>query len=366
MNFSVVFYIFVVFTTIQIIYYLIFTSIFFLKKRTKKQTAFPVSVIIFAKNNAENLSNFLPSILSQNHPTFEVVLIDNNSSDNTEEIINLFALTNSNIKLVSVENNEAFWGSKKYALTLGIKAAKYEHLVFIEPNCKPISENWLSKMSQEFSEEKSIVLGYSTIINEKNTSNFLIRFYHFIAALQYLNFANLGIPFMADGKNLAYTKSEFYRAKGFINHMKQELGEDNLFIQDAANKTNTAFCIQKNSFTKSVISQTFFHWFLNQREKVFLEKRYQPKHRFLIGLFSISKFFFYTLGILLLFFYPTLTIVIFFGIYFLVQYIVIGIASKRMEEKNLIFFLPLLDISFLLIQISIFIANLKSKPTHWK
>ena len=105
---------------------------------------------------------------------------------------------------------------------------------------------------------------------------------------------------------------------------------------------------------------------MNQREKVFLEKRYQPKHRFLIGLFSISKFFFYALGILLLFFYPTLTIVIFFGIYFLVQYIVIGIASKRMEEKNLIFFLPLLDISFLLIQISIFIANLKSKPTHWK
>lgn len=363
---SVVFYIFVAFTTIQIIYYLIFTSVFFSKKRIKKQASFPVSVIIFAKNNAVNLSNFLPSILSQNYQTFEVVLIDNNSSDNTEEFINSFALNHANIKLVSVENNEAFWGSKKYALTLGIKAAKYEHLVFIEANCKPISENWISEMSQEFSEEKSIVLGYSTFKNEKNISNFLIRFYHFIGSLQYLNFARLGIPFMADGKNLAYTKSEFYRAKGYINHMKQELGEDDLFIQDAGNEINTAYCIQKNSFTESVVLQSFSHWFLNQRKKVFLKKRYQPKHRFLIGLFSISKFFFYTLGILLLFFYPVQTILLFFAIYFLVQFIVIGIASKRMEEKNLIFFLPFLDISFLLIQISIFIANLTSKPTHWK
>ncbi|PQJ74024.1 glycosyltransferase [Polaribacter gangjinensis] len=363
---TVVFYVFIAFTAIQIAYYLVFTSVFFSKKGTKKQATFPVSVIIFAKNNAENLTNFLPSILSQNYPTFEVVLIDNNSSDNTEEVINSFALTNSNIKLVSVENNEAFWGSKKYALTLGIKAAKYEYLLFIEPNCKPISEFWISEMSQEFSIEKSIVLGYSTIKNEKNISNFLIRFYHFISALQYLNFAKLGIPFMADGKNLAYTKSEFYRAKGYINHMKQELGEDDLFIQDAANETNTAFCIQKNSFTESVFLQTFSNWFLNQRKKVFLKKRYQPKHRFLIGLFSVSKFLFYVLGIILCFFYPYEIMLSFFGTYFLIQFIVIGIASKRMEEKNLIFFLPFLDISFLLIQISIFIANLTSKPTHWK
>ncbi|MDP5093989.1 MAG: glycosyltransferase [Polaribacter sp.] len=363
---TVVFYIFVAFTAIQIVYYFIFTSVFFSKKGTKKQATFPVSVIIFVKNNAENLTNFLPSILSQQYPTFELVLIDNNSSDNTEDVINSFASNHANIKLVSVENNEAFWGSKKYALTLGIKAAKYEHLLFIEPNCKPISEFWISEMSQEFSGEKSIILGYSTFKNEKKIPNFLIRFYHFIVALQYLNFAKLGIPFMADGKNLAYKKADFYRAKGYINHMKQELGEDDLFIQDAANESNTTFCIQKNSFTESIISYSFSNWFFNQRKKVFLKKRYQPKHRFLIGLFSFSKFFFYTLGILLLFFYPFQTILILFGIYFLVQFIVIGIASKRLEEKNLIFFLPFLDISFLLIQISIFIANLTSKPTHWK
>ncbi|WP_445748984.1 glycosyltransferase [Polaribacter sp.] len=363
---TVVFYIFVAFTAIQIVYYLIFTSVFFTKKSTKKQAKFPVSVIIFAKNNAENLTNFLPSILSQNYPTFEVVLIDNNSSDNTEEVINSFSEINSNIKIVNVENNEAFWGSKKYALTLGIKAAKYEHLLFIEANCKPISENWLLEMSKEFTDKKSIVLGYSTLNNEKNIPNFLIRFYHLITALKYLNFAKLGMPFMADGKNLAYTKSEFYRAKGYINHMKLELGEDDLFIQDTANEINTTFCIHNNSFTEAILKDSFLDWFQLQRKKMFVKKRYQPKHRFLIGLFSISKIFFYALGIILLFFYPLQSILLLIGIYFLIQFIVIGIASKRLEEKNLIFFLPFLDFSFLLIQITIFIANLTSKPTHWK
>jgi glycosyltransferase involved in cell wall biosynthesis len=363
---AVVFYIFIAFTGIQIAYYFIFSSILFSKKRTETQPTFPISVIIFAKNNAENITNFLPFILSQKYPTFEVVLIDNNSSDNSEEIINLFAKNNSNIKIVSVENNEAFWGSKKYALTLGIKAAKYEHLLFIEPNCKPVSDFWIAEMSKEFSENKNIVLGYSTFKNEKTISNFLIRFYHFIVALQYLNFSKLGMPMMADGKNLGYKKSEFYRAKGYINHMKQELGEDDLFIQDAANEINTAFCIQRDSFTESISLNSFFDWFLIQKEKVFLKKRYQSKHRFLLGLFSVSKLFFYVLGITLLFLYSIKTILIIFGIYFLIQFIIIGIATKRLEEKKLIFFLPFLDISFLLIQISIFIANLTSKPTHWK
>lgn len=363
---TVIFYIFIVFTSIQIGYYLLFSKLFFSEKRTEKSVNLPISVIIFAKNNAENLTNFLPSILSQKYPTFEVVLIDNNSSDNTEDVLNSFAKNHKNIKIVPVENNEAFWGSKKYALTLGIKAAKYEHFIFTEPNCIPLSDDWILEMSQQFSENKTIVLGYSTFKIEKSVTNYLVRFYHFIIALQYLNFAKLGMPFMADSKNLAYTKSEFYRAKGYINHMKQEFGEDDLFIQDAANEINTTISIHKNSFTESSFINSFSTWFSMQRKKVFLKKRYQTKHRFVIGLFSFSKFICYFLGIILCFFYPYQIMLSIFGGYFLIQFIVIGIALKKLEEKKLGYFLPFLDISFLLIQISIFIANLTSKPSHWK
>lgn len=362
----VVFYIFVLFAGIQIAYYFIFSSVFFAKKSSKSHSKNPISVIIFAKNSAENLRNFLPNILTQNYPNYEVVLIDNNSTDKTERVIKSFAKNHSNIRVVNVENNEAFWGSKKYALTLGIKAAKFDHLLFTEANCRPVSENWISEMSKNFSEEKSIILGYSTFAYEKSFANFLIRFYQFITSLQYLNFAKLGIPMMADGKNLAYKKTEFYNAKGYINHMKHEFGEDDLFIQDASNQINTTFTIDKSSFTECTNSSSFKNWFSIVKKKVLLKKRYQFKHRFLLGLFSVSKLFFYVLGILLVFFYPYQIIITIIAAYFLVQFIVIGIAAKKMEEKNLIYFLPILDISFLLIQISIFIANLTSKPTRWK
>lgn len=362
----VIFYVFIVFTGIQITYYLLFSNILFPKKGVGNFSKFPVSIIIFAKNSAENLRNFLPSILSQNYPNYEVVLIDNNSTDKTHKVISSFAKNHPNIKVVNVENNEAFWGSKKYAMTLGIKAAKYEHLLFTEPNSRPISEHWILEMTKQFSDEKTIVLGYSSYEKQKTFLNFLIRFYNFLTAIQFLNFTKLGMPFMADGRNLAYKKEDFYRAKGFINHMKQELGEDDLFIQDAANKTNTTYCISKNSFVESTNYSLFSDWFFLQRKKVFLRKKYQPKHRFVLSLFTISKLFFYIFGIVLFFFYPYEIILSLVLGYFLTQYIIVGISAKRLDEKNLIYFLPFLDIAFLLIQMSIFIANLTSKPAHWK
>lgn len=363
---SVVFYIFIVCTAIQIGYYLIFSKILFLKKNELKNQNIPISVIIFVKNSAKNLPDFLPSIIDQNYSNFEIILIDNESSDETPEIIHSFIEKHSNIRLVSVENNETFWGNKKYALTLGIKAAKHEYLLFIEPTCKPVSEHWIMEMSQQFSEKKSIVLGYVSYEYQKTIVNFIIRFYHLIKAAQYLNFAKLGIPMMADGKNLAYQKKEFYKAKGFIYHIKQELGEDDLFIRDAANNINTAICIDKNSVTENLMPFSFFDWFHFQRKKMFLLKKFKTSHRFLIGLFSVSKFICYLFGIILLLFYSSEIVLPLFVSYFLVQFIVIGLISKKLTEKNLIFFLPFLDISFLLIQISIFIANFVVKPAHWK
>ena len=363
---TVVFYIFILFAGIQVSYYLLFSNILFSKKKNIRLPDFPISVIIFAKNNAENLSNFLPSILTQKYKNFEVVLIDNNSTDRTQKVINSFAKIHSNIHIVNVENNEAFWGSKKYAMTLGIKVAKHEHLLFTEANSRPISEHWISEMSMEFSNEKTIVLGYSSFEKQKNIANFLIRFYHFLTAIQFLNFTKLGMPFMADGKNLAYKKEDFYRAKGFINHMKQDLGEDDLFIQDASNEINTTYCISKNSFVETANFSTLSDWFFLQRKKFFLRKKYKLKHRFLLSLFTFSKLFFYVFGIVLFFFYPYKIILSFMLGYFLVQYIIVGISAKRLDEKNLIYFLPFLDISFLLIKMSIFMANLTSKPPHWK
>lgn len=363
---EILFYTFVVFSGIQIVYYSFFSSLLFLKKKKLIQRNIPISVIIFAKNNAKNLIKFLPSILSQNYPNFEVVLIDNNSTDRTKKVINSFAKKHSNIRIVNVENNEAFWGSKKYALTLGIKAAKHEHFLFTGANCEPVSENWIFEMSQQFSKEKTIILGYSNYKTKSTLTNFILRFYTFLTTVQYFNFTKLGMPLMADGRNLAYTKDDFYRARGFIYHMKTALGEDDLFIQDASNKHNTFPCVEKNSFIRIKNPNSFSNWFSQEKEKMLVRKKYQLKHRFFLKLFVISKTFFYIIGTILLFTISNQFTIPIILSYFLIQYIVIGISASKLDEKNLIYFLPFLDFSFLLIQISIFFANLTSKSSSWK
>lgn len=364
---SVVFYAFVSFAAIQIIYYLAFTSFLFSnKKETKNLKEIPVSIIICAKNEAKNLQKFLPTILDQNYSNFEVVLINNASSDETYDIMEAFKKEHSNIKIIDVENNEAFWGNKKYALTLGIKASKNEHLLFTEANCKPVSKDWISEMMHKFSQEKTIVIGYGKYRKKKGFVNLLIRFDTFLTAIQYLNYVKLGAPYMAVSRNFAYKKSEFFNVNGFINHIKIKSGEADLFIQDAANRKNTKICVSENSFTESDLPISFKSWFHKKRKKFSTEKLYKIQHRFFLRLFFISKVLLLILATILFFFYPWEIILSILLGYYIVQYIVIGFASKKLKESQIIYFLPFLEIGLLIIQFSIFITNLISKPNHWK
>ena len=365
---SVLFYVFVVATAIQVLYYLSFTAfVFFKSDKKKKPNTTPISVIICAKNEAKNLTEFLPSIINQSYDDFEIVLINDASSDETLKVMNGFQKKNENIKIVDVENNEAFWGNKKYALTLGIKAATNDHLLFIDADCKPISNNWVSEMSRNFSEEKSIVLGYGKYeVKKYSFVNLLIRFETLLTAIQYFSYAKLGSPYMAVGRNLAYKKEVFFNVKGFINHMNVRSGDDDLFIQDAANKMNTTICTSKDSFTISKAPETLNTWFRQKRRHISTANYYKKRHLFFLGLFYFSKVVFFLLAIALFFFYPWKIILPIILGYYAIQYIVLGLSAKKLQESQIIYFLPFLEIFLMLFQFAIFIANLVSKPTHWK
>ncbi|WP_211296712.1 glycosyltransferase [Polaribacter butkevichii] len=364
---SVLFYLFVVFTGIQLVYYFIFSSFLFdTKKDKKKDVDIPISVIVCAKNEAENLKKFLPSILNQAYTNFEVILIDDASSDETAEVMASFKEKHDNIKIISVENIEAFWGNKKYALTLGIKGAKNDHLLFTDADCKPVSKYWISEMVRNFTKEKTIILGYGKYKKEKSLVNLFVRFETLLTAIQYFSYAKLGAPYMGVGRNLAYHRSEFFNVKGFINHIHIKSGDDDLFIQDAATKENTTFSISKKSFTESLAPKSFAEWFQQKRRHISTSKHYKTKHKFFLGFFFVTKVFFYLLAIILFFLYSWKIILPIFLTYYLVQFIVIGFSSKKLNEPTITYFLPFLEIGLLIFQFSIFITNLSSKPNHWK
>lgn len=366
---SILFFAFIAVVSIQTLYYLSFLFSFALKRadfRLKKSIS--VSVIICAKNESENLKINLPLILNQDYPNFEVVLVNDSSYDDTLDVMKTFAAQHKNVKLVDVKTIETFWGNKKYALTLGIKASSNDFLVFTDADCKPYSNKWLTHICSNFSNKKSIVLGYGAY--EKKSLSFLnklIRFETLMTAIQYFSFANLGIPYMGVGRNMAYRKELFFNNAGFQNHMHLKSGDDDLFINKVANNSNTAACYTKDSFTISKPKESFKDWFLQKRRHISTAKYYQWKHKFLLGLFYFSQLmFWFLLSILLLIGYPWLSVIILISIRFIIQLLCLGFFAKQLDERDLILLGPILELFLIPIQLSIFIANLLSKPKHWK
>lgn len=368
--FEVLFYIFIIVVCIQILFYGILFGKFSFSK-LKKQTShfnYPISVIVCAKNEAKNLKKHLPLILEQDFPKFEVILINDSSTDKTLEVMETFKAKHSNIKIVDVKNVEVFWGNKKYALTLGIKAASYEHLLFTDADCKPLSNQWISEMSENFSKDKSIVIGYGAYKKKpKSFLNKLIRFETLLTAIQYFSYAKIGQPYMAVGRNLAYSKTIFFEARGFMNHMNIKSGDDDLFVNEIANVSNTALCFSKESFTESIPKKTYADWILQKRRHISSAKHYKAKHKVLLALFYLSQVSFFILAILLIstsLYWKILVGLIVFR--YLVLFTCLILASKKLNEKDLIPYVPLLELFLIITQFYIFIKNLTSKPNHWK
>lgn len=367
--FQVLFYIFIVVIVVQLFFY----AYVFSKVREKDRGPLAVhkpniSVIVCAKNEADNLEKFLPSILNQDYPNFELVLINDSSTDTTLKVMERFKANHSNVKLVNVKNIEAFWGNKKYALTLGIKAATHNHLLFTDADCKPVSNQWINEMSRCFSKEHHIVLGYGAYEKVKNSFlNKLIRFETLMTAIQYFSYSKLGQPYMGVGRNLAYTKDLFFEARGFMDHMHIKSGDDDLFVNQIATAENTAICLSKDSFTESPAKKTYSDWLIQKRRHISTAKHYKTKHIAMLSLFFISQFLFFALGIALLstLFYWEIVVGL-IGLRYLALFISVTLAAKKLREKDLIPFFPILEIFLIATQFSIFIKNLISKPNRWK
>lgn len=367
--FSILFYAFIAVVSIQIIYYLSFLFSFAIKRgETRLKKNIPISVIICAKNEAENLKKNLPLILNQDYSNFEVVLVNDSSFDDTLLVMEDFKAKHKNIRLVDVATNERFWGNKKYALTLGIKASKEDFLVFTDADCAPSSNQWLAQLSSHFSNEKSIVLGYSGYAKRKfSFLNKLIRFETLMTALQYFSYHNLGMPYMGVGRNLAYKKELFFNNSGFNNHIFIKSGDDDLFINEVANSKNTAICFTENSFTISEPKTSLKAWIPQKRRHVSTAQFYKLKHKFFLGLFYVSQLTFWIFGMLLVVLgYHWQWVLALIIVRFAIQLICLGYTAKKFNELDLMVLTPLLELFLITAQLGIFIANLISKPKHWK
>jgi len=364
----ILFAVFVLALFIQLWFYLgCFSRLSFYKKKELQTYTPAASIIICARNEDDNLVEFLPSILSQDYPEFEVVVVNDCSFDNTGDILKEFANKHSNLKIVTIKEDDHYSHGKKVALMMGIKGATHEHLLLTDADCKPNSKDWLKNMMQHFVSETEIVLGYGGYEKQKGFLNKLVRFDTFFIGLQFLSFALAHKTYMGTGRNLAYKKSLFFKMKGFASHYHIESGDDDLFINEAATKQNCKIEVAIENHTISKVKKTFKAWVHQKRRHVTTFKHYNFGSKFRLMMISGSQYLYFTSFIvaLVLQFQPMIVLSL-FGLRLIIQIIIFTKSMKLLGEKDLIVFAPLIELLLLVVYPMITLSNIFVKKNKWK
>lgn len=369
-------YFFAAVAGIQIIYFLfVFSRVAFYRRKFDLDHTpdGPFSVIICAKDEELNLQKNLPGVLQQRYhqhmkPEYEVIVVNDNSEDDTKYYLRSIEPGYPHYRHIEIKQAAKFIPGKKYPLSIGLKGAQFEKVLLTDADCKPGSTHWLSLMSQGFTEKKEIVLGYGAYHKKPGFLNKIIRYETFFSALQHLSFAMSGMPYMGVGRNLAYNRELFFKHKGFTSHQHIASGDDDLFVNAAANRKNVGVVIDKQAFTYSEPKQSWKSWFLQKTRHMSTGKHYRFGHKFVLGLFSLTHFLFYPAFIFALFFPPPMLwyVLGIFGGKVLIQSIITFAAMRKLDESDLFKFSWLMDIFMVLYYILLTPALLfKSKSNKW-
>jgi cellulose synthase/poly-beta-1,6-N-acetylglucosamine synthase-like glycosyltransferase len=351
----------------QLVYYLgIFSRFAFTKVTEDLNENFePVSVIICAKNERENLLHFLPEFLAQDYPIFEVIVVNDNSVDDTSDVLKAYSLQYPNLKIVTIPDNDRFYGSKKFALTLGIKAAQYENILLTDADCKPVSSDWIKTMSS-CTKEKEIVLGFGAYQKLPGLLNKLIRFETLFTAIQYFSLALCKMPYMGVGRNLGYKKELFFKVKGFSKHQHILSGDDDLFVNEVANKTNTAIVFIKKSHTLSLPKTTFSAWLKQKKRHLSTGKFYKFKHQLVLGLYPFTLLLLVSSFIVLIITQTSLyLILVLLLIRYLIQMLTFKFSIDKLGGKDLLLLTPFFELFYLFFQPILIISNFVKKNSKW-
>lgn len=330
---------------VQVYYYLHYFSAIIAENRKRKRNNFsahnsptpPVSVIICARNEEDNLREFLPKVLEQDYPYFEVIVVNDASEDNTSQVLDDFAKLYPHLYVTNMPNDINIISRKKLAVTVGVKAAKNELLLMTDADCYPASKDWIRSMVSNVTDGIEFVVGYGDYITERSIVNRLITYDTLFIAMQYMGFALRGKPYMAVGRNFLYRKSTFYKYKGFAGHLHIVSGDDDLLINKAGNAINTAVATRAESKTMSVAEPTMSKWLLQKSRHLTSSSLYTKSSRRRIGGEVASRALFYLLvvcGLAYADLYVSAFVLSLFVLRYTMQAVVINKTAKRLQSRR--------------------------------
>ena len=257
-----------------------------------------VTVVVCAHNEHDNLLALLPLLTAQTYPLYEVLVMDDRSTDLSDVLLEEMVHLLPNLRYIRIDIEPDHVTPKKYALTIALKKALYPTVLLTDADCRPASDAWLTGMVEPLQEKRTeIVLGVSPYERRPGFLNFLIRSETLFTAVQYLSLALAGRAYMGVGRNLLYRREVFFRHKGFYSHMRVWGGDDDLFVNEAATAQNVAVSLHPDTFTTSAPKETWADWQRQKQRHLGVGKRYKTADKIQLGIITASHVLTWVLGL---------------------------------------------------------------------
>ena len=352
---------------IQIVYLSLFLFAFAKENKTTVGNPQPVSVIVCAHDEEQNVRELVPLLLGQKHPEFEVIVVEDRCNDGTFDYLLAATKLDTRLKMVRVAHKPDHINGKKFALTLGIRAARYDWILLTDADCRPAGNSWIARMSERMDEKAKMVLGFSPYIQSKGLLNSFIRFESFLTGIQFMSLAILGRPYMGVGRNLAYRKSLFLEKKGFNTHLGVVGGDDDLFVNQHAEGATTRTCIGAETLMKSLPKTTWKEYYIQKLRHLSVGRHYKFSDRIILGVFTITWLLTWLIVLPASFFTPFMEFILLgFLLRWILLLMVFREASRKLGEPFGVWKVPFLDFIYAFYYLVTGPKALVSKKVRWK
>lgn len=249
----------------------------------------PLSVIVYDRDSVRNLAAMLPRLLEQNYPEkYEIIVVTDGRSENIEDVVKKLAVDHRNLRFTYVPDEAHYISRKKLAITLGIKAAKYDYVLLTDADIVVPSDSWLRNMCRHFTLGKNVVIGFARPFEKTPTKgkNKFAWFDVLIENISSLTAAIAGRVYRGNVVNLAFKKQLFYDKKGFSDSLSFHHGEDDIFVCNLVDKEQSAVELSPDAQVDHICYDFKSQHNLRKLNRVFTGKYVSHTYRRLFGLCS--------------------------------------------------------------------------------
>ncbi len=283
------------FIIILLIVFVYFSFLLFLSNqklansKTGKSSLLPVTLIISIKNEEQNVSGLIENLRQLNYPkeNLEIILIDDNSSDRTFEMLNSLSKDSPVLRVLKAENKSL--AGKKGALSVGISHAKNSYIMITDADCRP-EEYWLQFAAQKFSEGYDFIFGVAPFYTDDSYANKISCFENLRNSILSFGLAGTGIYYSAAARNFGFKKESFVKIKGYSNTIETLSGDDDLLIREAVkNKLKIGMVTNAGSMVFSSAKKSLTEYFAQRSRHTKTSFYYLPKTKLILGLWHLSN-----------------------------------------------------------------------------